>query len=751
MQKLRITLLNTLNTMKLFSTLLLLFICATYTGKAQSDFVQRNDVQVSANGQNMKFPWIGGLNNPQFSEVDLNGDGTMDLFIFDRGADKVFTFINNGTPNTVDYEYQPEYERAFPTMKFWAKLVDFNCDGVMDIFCSYDLDGIQVWEGYRNETNKIAFNLFIEKLDYEENGSTKNLAVAVYDLPEIKDIDDDGDIDILTFNTSGGYIDFFENQAAENECGVLSFEVTDACWGNFYESGVDAELDLGIDCSDGLAVAIASEEKSLHPGSTLLAIDLDGDLDKEIILGDISFDNLVMAVNGGDLSNANMIEQDINFPSYSVPALPRTFPAAFSLDVNNDGLKDMLVSPNARNQSQHRRCVWFYENNGNEENQFDYQTETFLIDDMIDVNRYSYPAFFDHNSDGLLDLVVANYGYMNNAGTFTAALSLYENTGTATNPAFTLIDDDYIEIFEQLAFDYYSFTPTFGDIDGDGDEDMIVGTEEGFLHLFINTPNGEGIAQFGAPQVQEQYQGLDIVQHSTPNLFDVNEDGLLDLVVGHRNGEIRYLENTGTDTNPVFTQQSTFWGEIDVQEQGGVTGFSVPKMLKVNGDLVLVVGAENGKIHLYRGIEGNILTGAFTLVNDNLLGLDIGYNAAPAIADLDNDGMLDIIVGSYNGGLVWFEQAYSLNTQAIVKNSKKVHVYPNPSTNFIQIDVSSLNNASIKNVNIYDLTGRLVMSKKVLEKKQQITMDTKLLTTGLYLAQILIDDQVYSQKMVVKD
>jgi len=79
-------------------------------------------------------PWVGGLKACQFSELDLNLDGTRDLFIFDRLGNRIVTFINDGTVGTVDYRHAPQYQSKFPDIQNWALTADYNCDGKMDLF-----------------------------------------------------------------------------------------------------------------------------------------------------------------------------------------------------------------------------------------------------------------------------------------------------------------------------------------------------------------------------------------------------------------------------------------------------------------------------------------------------------------------------------------------------------------------------------------------------------------------------------------
>ena len=51
---------------------------------AQTNFIRKDSIPVFVNSQQLNFPWTGGINYGQFSPIDLNQDGIMDLFVFDR-------------------------------------------------------------------------------------------------------------------------------------------------------------------------------------------------------------------------------------------------------------------------------------------------------------------------------------------------------------------------------------------------------------------------------------------------------------------------------------------------------------------------------------------------------------------------------------------------------------------------------------------------------------------------------------------
>ena len=439
-----------------------------------------NFVQVVESGLQMVYPFAGGFDQPQFNEMDLDGDGTMDLVVFDRSGYEPVPFLNGGTPNMVDYDFAPEYENVFPDdLAHYAVFKDFNCDGKTDIFTSNG-DLVRVYENTSSGSN-ISFTLWTDTL-YTDNGAgPAPLIVATFDVPGIADVDNDGDLDILTFDPGGNFLEYHQNRSIENTggCGAMEFVRVDPCWGKFQESALGAGITMNVSCRvaapgtvDGAPMA------GVHAGSTVAIFDEDGDGVKDIVLGDLTSNTLTYLHNGGNVSNAVIDNVQSNFPNYDTPVQMDNFPGAYFLDVNNDGLTDMIAAPNATSATINYQNVWFYQNVSTTGGVQVSQTSTkFLQKDMIDLGTCSYPAFFDHNNDGLMDILVGNYNSktVSGASTATSGLALFENTGTSTMPSFELVDRDYEGLSSIFGNTLYGFSPTLGDLDNDGDPDLIIG------------------------------------------------------------------------------------------------------------------------------------------------------------------------------------------------------------------------------------------------------------------------------------
>jgi hypothetical protein len=645
-----------------------------YSAKAQTGFKRNDTIIVNINSLKLSLPWSGGINFAQFSEIDLNKDGIKDLFAFDRSGNRIRTFINNGTAGVSDYVHAPQYIEKFPPLHDWVLLRDYNCDGKEDIF-TYSNGGAAI---YRNDSDAsgLKFTLVTELLltDYGL-GQLYNLYISAVDFPAIVDVDGDGDLDILTFNIFGNFVEYHQNQSVElyGHCDSLKYVLVDACWGKFSEGNL-GEINFNESCKGPVS---NTEQNTLHAGSTLLAEDFTGNGLKDLLLGDVSFSNMNLLINQGSAASALMVSNQDDFPRGGVSVDIPYFPASFYLDVDNDGIKDLLASPNAANISENFRSVWFYKNlNRNDSALLSFQSDNFLQGEMIDVGEGAYPVLYDYDGDGDNDLFIGNYGYYTTGGNFSSQIALFKNTGNSLTPKFDLVTRDYANLSSLNLRNIY---PTFGDIDGDGDADMIIGEQNGQLFFFENLAGAGNIPNFVLAQAN--YFSIDVGTSSTPQLFDVNNDGKLDLVIGERNGTLNYILNTGSVNSPQFLETNLIeiWGGVDVRLAGFTTGYSIPFIFRENGTTKLIVGSESRGLVYYTQIDNN-LNGNFNYVTDYFEGINEGGRLSPFGRDINGDGHLDLFIGNYAGGLALFEGLGLVTIHNHINRLENFYfdIYPNP-------------------------------------------------------------------------
>ncbi len=568
---------------KLLSTISFLIIGVLAFGQSPTnlyDFTQTNSVTVIQDGDSLINAWAGGVNYGQVNTIDLNLDNVEDLLIFDRNTRQVQTYLRVG--NT--YKYAPEYAKFFPQAKSWMLLRDYNCDGKKDIFFNVGSD-IQVWKN--TSVSELSFDDITKgplQTIYSSSTTTNNLFVTSADIPGIADIDMDGDLDIVTFENGGVIMEFHENRA---NCG-LDFKVRERCWGHFIESGVYRSVSLNS-CTP-------FKKKTLHTGSTILVLDLNGDSLKDMILGNVSYTDMIALYNGGNLDSTHFTSQDTLYPTYDKAIDVYQFPMATYEDVTFDGKPDLLVTPaDLGDGSQDRQSIVLYENTGGSTSPiFNYRQKDFMQNTMIDLGRGAVPRFADLNGDSLQDLVVANNNTFVDGITNNHFYHYYINTGTQTKPEFTLLDTNFANISGYPGLDAGTI-PTFGDLDGDGDLDMIVGDQNGNLYYFKNSSATAPNFTF-----QIALSGLNVGNNAAPYLFDMDKDGDLDLLVGNEKGKVYYFVNSSS-TNPNFTLQSTNYGGINVKGIGG-GGNAVPVAFEQNGLINMFVGSEDFGIRQYDSV-----------------------------------------------------------------------------------------------------------------------------------------------------
>lgn len=739
------------NQLKCFLVLANLFF---YSLNGQSLIQQQIVVE---EGLQLWNPLCGGLNNPQFSAGDLNNDGVEDLLIFDKDGSVILTFENGGTPNQIDYTLNPELKVNFPdSIKSWAMLRDFNLDGIVDLF-SYSVhpnkEGIAAYQGSFDPNNIIQFTLVYDYLRFPEDTVMKNLYVHEQDYPAIDDIDNDGDIDVITFDAGGGYMEYYENQSVQLGYGSdsLIFELVDECWGRVYESGIVNVLELSPRKDSCPYLDSFIGQKGIHVGSNLLTWDMDNDEDKDLFLGDISFSTVLFAKeNAANKDTSWIVDQETGFPSYDVPADIHIFPAMFSLDINNDGLLDFVTSPAARHVSEDIEVAWYYKNiSNNQFPMFQFVKKDLVAGGMIDIGDETNPAFFDHNGDGLLDMVIGGYGRLNkSSGSHDASLFLYENIGTSSNPKYRLVNSDYGGLF---VIKENAFYPAFGDFDGDGDKDMVVGDADGQLKYLENMDNGNGVANFTT--ITPFWQSIFVGQRSAPFVIDLNQDGLLDLVIGERNGNVNYYENQGTASVPNMVSVNASLGQMDARSPslGHPIGYSAVSFDMDGSDLYCYMGTSQGVIRKYLVDTDSLITGGWQLVDGDFGKIREGVRSRIAIADINGDGENDYLIGNKRGGVSLYSMQNissppTNNEETTTTSSLEFSLWPNPTNDILNIGIEHSENKEMQ-LSIINALGQKLFSSIINGNKQ---LNVSHLASGVYFVELNTGNKMIGIKKFIK-
>jgi hypothetical protein len=261
---------------------------------------------------------------------------------------------------------------------------------------------------------------------------------------------------------------------------------------------------------------------------------------------------------------------------------------------------------------------------------------------LADVGLYSTPSFADLDGDGDLDAAV---------GEVDGNLHYFQNTGSAGAPSFAAAVTNPFG----LADVGLANAPSFADLDGDGDLDASVGNSVGNLIYFQNT--GSAAAPAFAAAVTNPFGLADVGSFNTPSFADLDGDGDLDAIVGAAGGNLKYFENTGSATAPAFIARAGLANSLDGVDVGSASAPSFAD-LDGDGDLDVIVGNDDGTLNYFENTTPHppapdfvAQTGAANPFDT----FDVGMDSAPSLADLDGDGDLDAIVGEFGGGLKYFE------------------------------------------------------------------------------------------------
>ena len=269
------------------------------------------------------------------------------------------------------------------------------------------------------------------------------------------------------------------------------------------------------------------------------------------------------------------------------------------------------------------------------------------------VGEYATPSFVDIDGDGDVDAFV---------GTVDGEIFFFENTGTSLAPAFSLHTST--EPFGLEDVGSYS-KPSFVDIDGDGDFDAFIGTAVGDVFFFENT--GTSLAPAFAAPISKPFGLEDVGSYSTPSFADIDGDGDLDVFVGSDFYGVSFFENTGTSLAPAFA--APFSEPFGIRVYNRHVSYTSPSFADIDGDgdLDVFLGQGNGDFYFFENF-GNSTIPNFNM-NYHTFGIEVvDRSSTPSFVDIDGDGDFDAFIGDYDGITHFFENIGNSSNPAFTLN-----------------------------------------------------------------------------------
>lgn len=550
---------------------------------------------------------------------DLNGDGAPDFVHHDSGNDSDTYFQNTGTSTNPSFGSGVNVPFGLPNNFIIPdyNFVDLDGDNDLDVAFAHRDATAARWHRNDGDVNNPSFV-------NAGNIPGMNFTTTNGSFLSFADMDGDNDLDAIGVSWNHNFF-YFQNNGDVN---TPTYSRQTNPFGFSAEVGKQISIDI---------------------------VDIDGDGDNDVFLGWAN--NIKYYENTGDAMNPAFGSGVFHpFGLYSINTSTNGQKLEF-VDIDNDNDLDLYIGVN---ESGHAR---FFKNVGT-------STAPAFFQGPVDPGEKSGPAFTDIDFDGDLDMFIG-------AGN---GIHYFKNNGTATIPLFNEHNLNPFNLTD--VGDHFSHRPVFVDIDNDGDQDMFIGETDGNTYYFQN--DGTPTSPSFAVAQSNPFNLVDIGANSSPTFADLDGDGDLDAMIGDvvgaspGTGNFHYFQNTGDINTPSFGAKQTNPFNLSTN-----SGPAYPVFIDVDGDgdLDLFTGKKDSfdlQISFYpnNGTEfapnfGSAQTnpfGFFNLSSPNALSAAVGLT----FADIDGDGDLDAFVPRGEGDVYYFRNDSSFPEINLVGNGMNI-------------------------------------------------------------------------------
>jgi hypothetical protein len=603
---------------------------------------------------------------------------------------------------------------------------DPDHDGLLDLFVGEDYGHLIHYQ--QASPGSVEFQLSTDAFC--------GIDVSDHSVPCFTDLDGDHLLDLI-IGKENGTLDRFEQDAANSMTFILisqgfnGIEVGEQAAPCFCDLDHDGLLDLLVGEYDGninryeqntagsADFSLVSESLSgIDVGywSAPFVVDLDNDGLWDLLSGNYKGAILHYEQDAAGSDSFALISDDIGgVKEFALATAPCV------TDLEGDGLLDLIIGEENGNLN---HCI----QQGPNANTFSLVNANF--DGAIDHCNYSAPAVCDLDKNGKLDLIV---------GELSQRLNRYEQEDPGSERLVFMTD-----FFSAISESNY-ISPCFTDLDNDGRLDLIVGNGNGILCHFEQDASSPG----NFIKISENFNGIDVGEIASPAFTDLDSDGLLDLVVGNKEGELHHYEQEAPASSAFAPVPDSLSG-IDVG------GWSSPCCTDLDGDgLIDMIVGRSGPLYHFEQSGKNSTD--FSLMSEDFEGIGFVHLGKPFFADINGDGREDLLIGNEDGGIRYFRRnpdtGIETNNESHPRNFRLFSNYPNPFNPSTTIPFSVKDPCRVT-LKVFDILGRevrVLVDAKYPAGTHAVRFDASGLASGIYVYTIRTGDFTASRKMAVAE
>ncbi|MDH5561215.1 MAG: FG-GAP-like repeat-containing protein [Deltaproteobacteria bacterium] len=630
--------------------------------------------------------------------IDWDHDGDLDLVVGQKNGTLDY-FENTGNRFNPKWELK---EKNFQLIDIGGEsapvFIDMDGDNEYDLILGSANPTVYHYENRIQGNKRIFWNRSSNLLDFMKlvvTGSRASIAMG--------DLDGDGDLDMIIGEKTGNLNYFENQSKTKEPNWVLQTEEIIYMTGLENSAPAlgdldgDGDLDLIVGEKQGQVAYVenigtpkkpewALKDKTyfkIDVGSNSVPrlIDIDEDKDLDLLIGNFT-GRVILFLNKGTQKEPQFVLESTRFAAAKVQK--NSVPDFF--DWNNDKKKDLILG------GEEGKTKLFLSPGTMAKDTLNWEAdETAMADFNVDI--LSHPFFADYDGDKMSDLMIGNDEgdfllYLNKGVEDVTADQKVEVDNSIDQKTGSLVveevegsveldikgdeqggyegdgfDDEYIEdesfelaeqavkrikIDPQYVRDTTPLvhnpqiaqaTPTLGDLDQDGDMDMLVGSKSGEIYYYVNEGH-DTVVNFILKS--NDFVKINNIKNSAPKLIDLDQDGDLDLIVGSQTGKMYYFSNQGTMDKPNFVEDKELLKKVLIGT------YSKPSVMDLNNDGImdLLIGNLSGKLVFVRNDSNR-----FSVVQRDYSQIDVGVSSAPVFADLNNSDTYELLVGSDTGKL----------------------------------------------------------------------------------------------------